>query len=106
MTDTQKIVAEFDRKFVKDCGPDVEPIFKDANGSVGPIRRFITTSIQQAEQEGYKRGVKAVELPTIDHSKCPMKESCIGYQNAESDLENIKEALSSLDKPLTDNKDI
>jgi len=50
-----KILEEFDRKFVKDCGPDVEPIFKDANGSVGPIRRFLATSIQQAVAEAEKK---------------------------------------------------
>ena len=55
MINTQKILEEFDRKFVKDCGPDVEPIFKDANGSVGPIRRFLATSIQQAVAEAEKK---------------------------------------------------
>ena len=51
MTDTQRVLAEFDRKFVKDCGPDVEPIFKDADGSVGPIRRFLADELAKARAE-------------------------------------------------------
>lgn len=45
--------------------------------------------------------VESIKLPEYDHSKCPIKETCIGYQNAESDLENIKAELLS---ELTDGK--
>jgi len=47
----EKILEEFDREFVKDCGPDVEPIFICAVGSVGPIRRFLTNKLDQARAE-------------------------------------------------------
>jgi len=70
------------------------------------LTSFVLKKIHQAEQEGYKRGVKAVELPTYDHLKCLIRETCIGYQSAESDLQNVKDdLLSSLDK-LTDKKKI
>jgi len=62
------------------------------------LRSGIRGAIAQAGQEGYKRGVKAVELPTYDHLKCPIRETCIGYQNAGSDLQNVKDVLlASLD---------
>ena len=31
-----------------------------------------------------------IKLPEHTHESCPIKESCIGYQNAESDLYNLK----------------
>jgi hypothetical protein len=37
--------------------------------------------------------LEKISLPEYDHSKCPIHSSCIGYQNAESDLENIKKSL-------------
>jgi hypothetical protein len=36
---------EFDTQFVKDLGPDVEPIWLDPNGSVGPVKAFIKSYI-------------------------------------------------------------
>jgi len=53
----EKILEEFDRKFVKDCGPDVEPIFIDAVGSVGPIRQFLSEKLDQARAEERARVV-------------------------------------------------
>ena len=61
MTYTDKRLEEFDREFVKDCGPDVEPIFIYAVGSVGPIRQFIAESIQQAIAEDRERMVEEIE---------------------------------------------
>jgi len=66
MTDTQKILEEFDRKFVKDCGPDVEPIFKDADGSVGPIRRFLANELAKAKAEGVKEERNAIFKDIIE----------------------------------------
>jgi hypothetical protein len=40
-----QILEEFDKEFVKDIGENVEPIFIDAVGSVGPIRAFIKDSL-------------------------------------------------------------
>lgn len=34
--------------------------------------------------------LEKLELPTYDHSICLDPMTCIGYQNAESDLSNIK----------------
>lgn len=50
---------------------------------------FLTSELERVRRET----IKSVKLPVYDHSKCPIKETCIGYQNAESDLENIKEEL-------------
>jgi len=70
---------------------------------IKPLLAVKEREIEQAEQDGYKKGVEAVELPEYDHSKCPMRASCIGYQNAESDLENVKdEILFALDTPVPD----
>ena len=44
-------------------------------------------------KEGVREGIQMVKLPTYDHSKCPLPLTCIGYQNAESDLENEKRIL-------------
>jgi len=71
------------------------------NDAILLTRMLLTESIAQAGQEGYKRGVKAVELPTYDHLKCPIRETCIGYQNAWSDLQNVKDVLlASLDTTI------
>jgi len=55
--------------------------------------RQLREALSDQRKESYREGVKAVKLPIYDHSKCPIPASCIGYQNAESDLENIKENL-------------
>jgi hypothetical protein len=60
------------------------------------VRDFLDSEIRTAVEAG----IKAVNLPTYDHSKCPIKATCIGYMNAESDLDNIKkELLSTLTLP-------
>lgn len=46
--------------------------------------------IEQALIQERQETIESVNLPKYDHSKCPMPQSCIGYMNAESDLENIK----------------
>lgn len=48
---------------------------------------------RQVRDEAVREGINRVNLPEYDHSKCPIPQTCIGYQNAESDLENIKSAL-------------
>ena len=57
----------------------------------GNIKKFIKLVWDEAE----KAGIESVNLPEYNHSKCPIKETCIGYQHAESDLENEKEILLS-----------
>jgi hypothetical protein len=42
-----EIEREFNKQFVKNIGRGVEPIIKDPNGSVGPIRAFIRQSINE-----------------------------------------------------------
>ena len=98
MTPTDKILKQFDERFPDLGATDPKEGRYDARPEV---KSFLKESIAQAEQEGYKRGVKAVELPTHDHLKCPIRETCIGYQSAESDLQNVKEALlASLNRPV------
>lgn len=41
-----------------------------------------------------------IELPAYDHSKCPIKETCIGYQSAESDLDQAKQEIRNKLKEL------
>lgn len=41
---------------------------------------------------------RCVDLLDTDHSKCVIKESCIGYQNAQSDLMNQPPLLAQLKK--------
>jgi len=92
MTFTEKRLAEFDEEFVTHCS-DGDILGKDGKNEVIKAKLFLTASIQQAEQLGYEKGIKAVELPVHNHANCPIKETCIGYQNAESDLSNVKEQL-------------
>jgi len=57
MDHTQETWQErFDKEFVKDLGDDVEPIFLDPVGSVGPIKAFITQVREEATKEAYKKG--------------------------------------------------
>jgi len=91
MNYTEKRLEEFDREFVKDCGPDVEPIFICAVGSVGPIRQFLSESITQAIAEERER-----VMGEIDRLKRNPKRDivyCLSYELALNDL------LSSLDNP-------
>ena len=105
MTDIKKILEKFDKEFVKDCGPDIEPIFIYADGSVGPIRQFLTTSIQQAVAEERERVRKEIEFVKTNIAWCRTKgidadsgddARQIGWDGA-CDL-----ILSSISKPLTD----
>lgn len=52
---------------------------------VDGIRKIITKVRHDA--------IKAVKLPKYNHAKCIMRETCIGYMNAQSDLDNEKEIL-------------
>lgn len=42
---------EFDEQFVKDLGSEVEPVWKDPIGCVGPVKTFIRTQREQAKRE-------------------------------------------------------
>jgi len=97
MTYTEKILAEFDEQW-DNYKLSVNSSDHYDGADRDKIKAFLSETIKRAEQAGYERGVRAVELPTHDHSKCPIKQTCIGYQSAESDLENVKDILlSSLD---------
>jgi hypothetical protein len=62
-------------------------------------RRIIKAEVRAVVKEEKKAAIKELKLPDYDHSKCIIKASCIGYQGAESDLENIKEAkLADLER--------
>ena len=53
------------------------------------VKSFLTSFAEKIREgvveEEWKR---CVDLLDADHSKCVIKESCIGYQNAQSDLMN------------------
>jgi len=82
MTDTQKRLKEFDKNFVKDCGPDIEPIFIDAIGSVGPIRQFLATSINQAVAEERDRVVGMIGEDEMAISQSSMNSGRMSKQEA------------------------
>lgn len=50
-----------------------------------PIKDFIGSVILEELREV----ISQIRLPIQDHSKCPLPRSCIGYQNAQSDLKNV-----------------
>lgn len=47
--------------------------------------RFAKSEHQRVIEEEYKR---CVDVLDFDHNECSRKETCIGYQNAQSDLMN------------------
>lgn len=49
------------------------------------FEKALTSSYEQGVRDEYKR---CVDLLDHDHKSCPIKETCIGYQNAQSDLMN------------------
>ena len=60
----EKIIKRFDKKFVLDDKPNVEPIFIDAVGSVGPIRQFIRQTLID-----YREEVRQEVLNEIRHER-------------------------------------
>jgi len=100
MNYTEKRLEEFDREFVKDCGPDVEPIFICAVGSVGPIRQFLSESITQALAEERERVVERLEDIKEKNPGSIYGFESISNGGIDYAIEEIK-LLSSLD-PLTD----
>ena len=97
---TEKILEEFDREFVKDCGPDVEPIFICAVGSVGPIRQFLSEKLDQARAEERERVVRVIKAGVEKYKLSKQVGNMAGDYIFTYDLETF--ILSSLDKPLTD----
>jgi len=113
MTYTEKILAEFNEKFVVHCS-DGDILGKDGKNEVIRARLFLSTSIQQARAEERARvvgeikklatcgdcngtGIKDCDKCERDSHKCSR---CL--QSGEIDIHK-DDLLSSLDKP---NKDI
>ena len=73
------------------------------------IKKLITTREQQVATEARIDEREHTKLPfTGDHSECPDKRTCIGYQNAESDLYNenlIRIAELKAPKEVEDDQD-
>ena len=63
------------------CGGYLRPI-----GDIPEVRDAILRVVEAALEEINTKLIK-------DHSKCPIKMSCIGYENAKCDLENETEAI-------------
>ena len=89
MTVKEEIMAEFRKKFYPNGYVELQNEEKLAND----LKKSLSHALDRMEREAKIEGVKMVELPVHDHSRCPIKETCIGYQNAESDLENEKEGI-------------
>lgn len=54
------------------------------------LTMYIKEQIEIAVEERDKEIVEMIEKETdFDHTKCPIKESCIGYQSAVSDILNL-----------------
>lgn len=49
------------------------------------LKSFTHSVEEKAREREWKRCIDVIDR---DHSKCPIPESCIGYQNAQSDLIN------------------
>lgn len=85
MKTTQQIIDEGLEEIDKmnaeafDCGKE----------SYRPDSAWLTTYsaklVEAAREEEWKR---CVDVLDFDHSKCPIKDSCIGYGTAQSDLMN------------------
>lgn len=54
----EELMKEFDRQFVKDNGPYVEPSFSDPIGQVGPVKFFIRETIQSERQQAKQEFAK------------------------------------------------
>jgi len=93
----EKILEEFDREFVKDCGPDVEPIFICAVGSVGPIRQFLSAKLDQARAEERERVVGEIRAKT----KGVRDSLLIYFHNAVSDQKApYRHAIQAIEEEL------
>ena len=57
------------------------------------MKHFITSLLTRTTAEAERKILSQIKLPVRDHSKCPLPQTCIGYQSAESDLDDL---LSSL----------
>ena len=73
----------FNQEFTHDGAWAVE----DNGCRVSPrqVKDFIRTELQKAREEEWKRCVDTLDH---DHSKCIIRETCIGYIAAQSDLMN------------------
>ena len=53
------------------------------------VRRRLNEIVDRAVAERDKEIVEMIrEVTTYDHTKCPVPQTCIGYQNCVSDIEN------------------
>ena len=64
---------------------DWEKVFGKDSQALKSIKDFIRTELQKAREEEWKRCVDTLDH---DHSKCIIRETCIGYIAAQSDLMN------------------
>ena len=58
---------KFDEEFVRDNGENIEPSFKDPDGSVGPIKYFIRELLQQERERIIETILKVSET----YLSCP-----------------------------------
>lgn len=84
---TQSFEERLRDKFYKDSliNIDGEQCTLRSRRESDEIANYFIKEIELARKEEWKR---CVDLLDRDHSKCPIKETCIGYMNAQSDLVN------------------
>lgn len=77
----KNILKRFDEEFIKDMGPNVEPIFIDAIGSVGPIKDFIKSEVEgilidvlAIKDKDFKRGERKWCIECADRINKDIKE--------------------------------
>lgn len=54
---------------------------------------FLKEKLEEQRKQIVEEVINKINLPNYDHSQCANPQSCIGYQNAESDLEMIKKDI-------------
>lgn len=99
-------MTEFTDEFVLYTGEYCEPVWQDAEGSVGPVKAFIHKVAQHEREEGKKEMLsKAIETLTEFHRLSESKSSTheCSQEGYEYGLKDAIEALKSL-KPNTDDQ--
>lgn len=91
----QEWEEEFDEKFVKDNGENVEPSFKDPNGDVGPVKGYIRSLLLSHNQ----RLVDGLETIRHEYLGCIVDEEYPMCDKCEVGESIIKAVKALIEKP-------
>lgn len=94
-------LAQFNKEFVDNSNPNVEPVFTDPVGQVGPIRAFLQESMElmaksvREEINQFENGLKAIQK-SEDRGHI----SNFGFESAYDTIDKIKRlpSLNTLTK--------